>query len=160
MPGKEDTYHWALMLGPKDEPEDGGKGMRYHAKEQMMGPGVSVWRFEERETSLSPTAMLLVRIMIAKVEKRDRFLSIVRNTPIREGVPGWNCVGWVQEALQSLEADGKALGSGVVDWIKVRNAAMEYCQRKRDAHRFDGQGNFNMQKTPTFDLIEGKETIP
>ena len=34
---------------------------------------------------------------------------------------------------------------------RVRDGAMNYCQRKKDQHRFDGQGSY--------DLIEGKETI-
>ncbi|KAF1363369.1 hypothetical protein EJ07DRAFT_103853 [Lizonia empirigonia] len=79
MPDKEDTYHWALLVGPKDEIEN-GIGMRYHAKERITGPNASAWVFEERETSLSATSMLLVRVMIAKVEKKDRFIPIVRNT--------------------------------------------------------------------------------
>ncbi|KAF2124399.1 hypothetical protein P153DRAFT_361116 [Dothidotthia symphoricarpi CBS 119687] len=159
MPNKEDTYHWALLMGPKEEVED-GVGVRFHAKERTTGPNTSTWVFEEKESLLTPTSMLLVRVMIAKVERKDRFMSVVRNTPIREGVTGWNCVGWVQEALQHLEADGKALGTGVTEWTKVRNAAMEYCQRKKDEHRFDGLGNYDMRKAPTYDLIERKETIP
>ncbi|KAF1840070.1 uncharacterized protein K460DRAFT_380982 [Cucurbitaria berberidis CBS 394.84] len=146
MPGKEDTYHWALLVGPKDEVGD-GIGMRYHAKERIIGPNASAWVFEERKTTLSATSMLLVLI------------SIVRNTPVRQGVAGWNCVGWVQEAMQNLEADGKALGTSVTEWTKVRNTAMEYCQRKKDEHRFDGQGNSDMFKAPTYDLVEGKEKI-
>lgn len=109
---------------------------------------------------MSATSMLLVRVMIAKVEKKDRFISIVRNTPIRQGVAGWNCVGWVQEALQGLKADGKVLGTGVTEWTKVKNTAMEYCERKKEEHRFDGQGNYDMTKVPTYDLVEGKEIIP
>lgn len=134
--------------------------MRYHAKERITGPNASAWLFEERETTLSATSMLLVRVMIAKVENKDRFISIIRNTPVRQDVAGWNCVGWVQEALQSLEADEKALGTGVTEWTKVRNAVMEYCQRKKDEHRFDGQGNYDMTKAPTYDLVERKEKIP
>ncbi|KAH9883043.1 hypothetical protein J1614_000410, partial [Plenodomus biglobosus] len=148
---KTHEYHWVLIVGPKDEVEN-GVGMRYHANERVTGPDSSAWLFEERETTLAPTSMLLVRVMIAKMENKDRFISM-------QGVAGWNCVGWVQEVLQSLEADGKALGTGVTEWVKARNAAMEYCQRKKEEHRFDGQGNFDMSKVPTYDLIVRKETI-
>lgn len=136
--------------------------MRYHAQEQLIG-GSWTWIFEEKESSLLATNMQLVRVMIAKVEKRDRLISILRNVPIREGTAGWNCVGWVQEALQMLVADGKALGTGVTEWAKVRDAVMQYCQQKKEAHRFDGQapeGIYDRRKVATFDLIEGKETIP
>lgn len=134
-------------------------GMRYHAVQRVTGAETSAWFFEEKEVSLLATAMLLVRVLIAKVEKKDRFSSIVRKTPIRPDVPGWNCVGWVQEALHNLNADGKSLGTGVTEWTQVRNVAMEYCQRKKDEHRFDGQGSYNMRKAPTYDMIEGKETV-
>ncbi|KAF1835331.1 hypothetical protein BDW02DRAFT_496044, partial [Decorospora gaudefroyi] len=100
------------------------------------------------------------RVMTAKIEKKDRLGAILCSTLIRQGVQGWNCVSWVQEALQSLEADRKSSGTGVTEWKKVRDAAMEYCQRKKDEHRFDGQGNYDRGKAPTFDLLAGQETIP
>jgi len=40
MPGKEDTYHWALIVGPKVEVDKSGamvEGTRYHAKERIHG---------------------------------------------------------------------------------------------------------------------------
>lgn len=134
--------------------------MRYHTKERITGPNASAWFFEEKETTLSATSMLLVRVMIAKVEKKDQFLFVVWETPVRQVVAGWNCVGWVQEALQNLEANRKALGTCVTEWTKVRNSAMEYYQQKKDEHRFDGQGDYDMTKAPTYDLIQRKEMIP
>lgn len=126
-------------------------GVRYHAKERLELGGGSKWLFEERECPLAPTSMLLVRIMVGKV------VEILRTTPIRQGQPGWNCVFWVKEALGMLKVDPKALGTSVVEWEKVRGGAMDYCQRKKDQHRFDGKGNFDMRKVPTYDLIERKE---
>lgn len=58
-----------------------------------------------------------------------------------------------------LKVDPRALGTSVVEWEKVRRGAMDYCQRKKDLHRFDGQGNFDMKKIPTYDLIVQKEII-
>jgi hypothetical protein len=141
-------YHWALIVGPKVEAED-GMGVRYHAKERPRLGGGSEWFFEERECPLAPTSMLLVRIMVGKVADGNHLVNILRNTPIRQGQPGWNCVFWVKEAL----------GTSVVEWEKVRNEAMNYCQRKKDQHRFHGQGNFNMRNVPTYDLMERKEII-
>ncbi|KZF20584.1 hypothetical protein L228DRAFT_249337 [Xylona heveae TC161] len=159
MPGAEDTYHWAIITGPKTEVED-GRGMRYHAKERPSGPGKMEWFFEEREVPLAATNMLLVRVMIGKVEKRDRLINILRSVPIRQNVQGWNCVWWVKEALELLRADGKALGTSILEWKSVRDCAMAYCQAKKDKHRFDGKVKYDMTKAATFDLIEGKETIP
>jgi len=145
-------------VGPKDE-ENNDQGKRYHAKEQLGANGRSEWRFEERDIFMALTNMLLVRILIAKVTNMDRLINIVRSIPVQQGVAGWNCVSWVCEALVALEADGKALGTSVVEWTKVRDAAMNFCQRKKDEHRFDGESNFDTSKAPTFDLIENRETV-
>ena len=156
---RPNRYHWALIIGSKDEVKN-DQGKRYHAKENIVGQGRSEWAYEERTISIKSSNMLLVRILIGKVTDLDRTVNILRSTPIRQNLATWNCVTWVQEALEALRADPKALGTSVVEWQKVRNAAMEYCQKKKDQHRFDGQGNFDMSKAATYDLIEGKETIP
>jgi hypothetical protein len=75
-------------------------------------------------------------------------------------INSWNCVFWVKEALAKLETDKKALGTNVTEWQKVRDAAMTYCQSKKNQHRFDGKGDQDVGKVPTLDLIEGKETVP
>lgn len=136
-----------------------GMGVRYHAKETISPEGNMKWSFEARECPLAPTSMLLVRIVIGKVADGNRLVEILHKTPIRQDQPGWNCVAWVKDALERLQMDKKALGTSVIEWNKVRNKAMEYCQQKKDQHRFDGQGNFDMKKAPTYDLIEQKEII-
>jgi hypothetical protein len=98
--------------------------------------------------------------MIAKVEDNSRVSNILRSTPIRQGVQGWNCVSWIKEVLEKFKGENKALGTKVIEWGRIRDGAMAYCQRKTSEHRFDGKGNFDMSKTPTYDLIEGKETVP
>ena len=67
---------------------------------------------------------------------------------------------WVKEALSELEKSNKIIGTSVIEWKAVRDAAMEYCQQKRDQHRFDGKGEFDTSRVSTFDLIQEKETIP
>lgn len=79
-----------------------------------MGGG-SEWRFEERESPLAPTSMLLVRVMVGKVADGNQLVESLRNTPIRQDQPGWNCVAWVKEALEMLKADTKALGTSVIE---------------------------------------------
>jgi len=58
--------------------------------------------------------MLLVRICVGKIEKDDRTIAIIRGVPIWENMEGWNCVYWVNEALQLLQADEKAMGTYVL----------------------------------------------
>jgi hypothetical protein len=50
-------------------------GVRYHAKEKPKLGGGSAWFFEMRECSLTPTSMLLVRIMVAKVADGNRLVD-------------------------------------------------------------------------------------
>ncbi|KAL6228699.1 hypothetical protein BDW75DRAFT_250907 [Aspergillus navahoensis] len=157
MPGKEDTYHWALIIGPKNEAQ-GKTGVRYHAREIQKVDGGSAWFFEERECLLTPTSMLRVRVMVSKVADGNRLAQILRKIPIRQNLQGWNCVAWVKEALESLNADGTALCT-TVDWETVRTETMEYCQKKTDQNRFDGQGSFDLTKAPTYDSVKRKEII-
>lgn len=158
-----DRYHWALIVAPKMEKVD-TRGVQYHAKEKILGPSNSQWVFEEIDIPLRAANMLLVRIAIAKIVKLDRVHEILRSIPIRQGEVGWNCVGWVKEALQLLDVDGEApLGTRVVEWVKVRDAAMSYCNTKKAAHRFDGKAEgaaFDNERPPTFDLMANKETVP
>lgn len=126
----------------------------------MIAPHQIEWYFEERDVGLLATSMLLVRIMIGKVENMNRLVRTLRKVPIRPEQAGWNCVGWVKEALEALNADGKALGTSVTEWQAIRDGAMWYVQKKKDEHRFDGKGNFDMKYAATYDLLDGKETIP
>ena len=66
----------------------------------------------------------------------------------------------LERRLNGLKKDSKAVGTSNLDWQTIRNAAMTYCQRKRDVHRFDGKAKFDMTKPATYDLLEMKETIP
>lgn len=50
----------------------------------------SVWEYEERTTTLEPTAMLLVRVVIAKVKSLPRLWAVFESTPLRLDIPGWN----------------------------------------------------------------------
>lgn len=150
-------YHWALLVGPKVE-EDKGKGMRFHAIERVQDDMGVAWLFEEGPSALAPTRMILIRVMVGKVEDRERLFNVLRGTPIRASEPGWNCVSWVKEALEGLKKDGTALGSCAIEWDLVRDRAMGYCQKKRDEHRFDGSTTADTSKIPTYDLIKGKET--
>ncbi|EGP83554.1 uncharacterized protein MYCGRDRAFT_96713 [Zymoseptoria tritici IPO323] len=162
MPGLEDKYHWGIIVGPKSDASD-AQGRRFHAKEQMTindGRAESSWQFEERAISMAPTAMILVRVVVGKVANTKRMQDVLESTPIRGAEPGWNCVAWVQEALERLQADGKALGTSATDWKSVRDAAMNYVEHKKAQHRFDGNGQFDNTKVPTWDLIEGVEVFP
>ncbi|KAI0101709.1 hypothetical protein GGR51DRAFT_563170 [Nemania sp. FL0031] len=164
MPGLEDTYHWALIVGPNVEPEGNlAQGMRFHAKERIDIASTTrpfAWVYDEHNIKLRPTGMLLCRVIIGKVEDKDRLRAIFQKTPIREGVPGWNCVVWVKEAIEAAMQDGRALAACAKSWGLVRDTVMWYVEAKKASHRFDGKGNYDYKKTATWDLLENMENTP
>ncbi|KAK8069983.1 hypothetical protein PG994_006599 [Apiospora phragmitis] len=92
MPGQEDRYHWAIIVGPKTEDSD-SRGHRFHAKEKINLVGnppkpQSVWQYEAKDTGMLSTNILLVRIVVGKVKNMTRLRSILDNTPIRPEVKG------------------------------------------------------------------------
>jgi hypothetical protein len=119
--------------------------------------------------------MLLARVLIGKIRKPTRLETVLRGVPVPMAAltekdklnqkPGWNCIGWVQSALDALAADGGgAMGkSSNLSWTAVRDAAMEYVEQKATEHRYDGLapvGQFDLAKPATFDLVLGREVAP
>ncbi|OJJ80694.1 uncharacterized protein ASPGLDRAFT_60758 [Aspergillus glaucus CBS 516.65] len=108
MPRKEDMYTLHIHPKPKlpsntsntpkttSQPEP---GTCYNAKETLSPTGVPQWHFQETASPPDPShaAILLVRVMVAKVNNTPRLQELLRKVPIRQGVQGWNCVGWVGE---------------------------------------------------------------
>ncbi|KAK1960987.1 hypothetical protein LY78DRAFT_589696 [Colletotrichum sublineola] len=164
MPGLEDTYHWAFIVGPKSE-SGTSQGFRFHAKERLSFVGnppvaQSVWQYEETEILMAPSSMLLVRIMVGKVKSIDRLRSIFERTPVRPEIDGWNCVAWVKEALLAAIQDSRALGTSAGGWQEVRDTAMLYVKRKKEAHRFDGTVYYDPTQAATWDMLSGVELVP
>ncbi|KAJ5276984.1 hypothetical protein N7524_003137 [Penicillium chrysogenum] len=95
-------------------------------KGDTLKPGIAEWAFEDRESPLLATSMLLVRVIIGKVEDGNRLVEILRSTPTRQGQAGWNCVFRVKEALDALKADGNVLGTNVTEWEKIRSEASAF----------------------------------
>lgn len=154
-------YHWALIIGPKNEADESIQGLRLHVRNRPTPLGNIQWIFEALSVPLRATNMLLVRITIAEIADLDRTLEVLRAVPVRQDSLGWTCKSWVEEAVASLDLDAKALGEKrAMSWEKVHAKAVEYCDDKRAANRFDGQGNFDAERPPTWSLIKGKELIP
>ncbi|KAL8713681.1 MAG: hypothetical protein Q9220_002207 [cf. Caloplaca sp. 1 TL-2023] len=156
-PGSDERYHWALLTGPKEEMST-SRGMRYHARDSIHGD----WRYEEKDIGSATSMMLLGRVVVAKVVDNARLQAAFRGVAIVQGDKSWNCVAWVRQALEALKADGKAVGTSQLEWEVVRKTAMDYLARKTAQHRYDGlapDGRFDMEKKPTYDLLEGRETV-
>lgn len=165
LDSNQERYHWALMVGPKSETVQ-SQASRFHAKEYISFVGNpptqrAVWEYEERDTTVLPTSMQLVRVLIGKVKDMNRLKSIFRNIPVRPEVQGWNCVGWVKEGVETALQDKNTLGvPKTLSWDLIRDAAMWYVAQKKAAHRFDGQGDYDQDKAAPWDMLEGIERVP
>ena len=159
---EQSTYHWALLSGPKTE-TDTSQGKRYHIKQYQYNENDQLrtkWAYEELNVPVTPTRMILVRVLVAKIVDWNKMELILRGVPLIQNDASWTCRIWVKDALGYLVGDGHALGTSVSDWSTVENAATRYVQVKKDQHRFDGQVQWDMEKVPTWDLIENREAIP
>ena len=126
------------------------------------GSGTSSWVYAEEDVDMSSVFMLLARVQIAKIRDTDGLLALLRQVPIRGGEPGWNCIGWVKEALQVLGNNDTVVGRSSLAWQSVRDTAMWYVDKKAAEHRFDGKaepGQFDMAKVPTYDTLQNTETV-
>lgn len=107
---------------------------------------------------MKTTVNLLARIIIAKVEDEKRLVEIFRGTPVVQNDPSWRCRTWLSGVLSSLEKDDKAVGTSQLDWAKIEVLAREYVAKKTRAGRYLKAEDALLPK-PTWDMLEGKETI-
>lgn len=149
-------YHWGFLVGPKIETEPQVPGKQYHVKNTLLHG----WAFEEMELENVKNAVnLLARIMIAKVEDEERLAEIFRQTPVVQNDPNWRCRTWVADVLARIAADGRAAGTGELKWPDIEAFARNYVAGKAKGGRYCRGADMSRDK-PTWDLIEGKETIP
>lgn len=66
----------------------------------------------------------------------------------------------MKEAFEVALKDGGVLGTSAAGWSSVRDTAMGYVEKKKAAHRFDGQGQYNTRKAATWDMLKEKEVQP
>jgi len=115
-------------------------GRRCHVKNRLNinpdGPS-SVWEYEELQLqNVQNTNTLLVRVIIGKVENLNRLLEIFRSIPVFQNDPGWRCRSWCADALAAIAKDGEAVGTSVLDWQRIEQAARRYVGEKTAQGRF------------------------
>lgn len=103
--------------------------------------------------------MLLARIMIGKVKNNAQLVATLAAVPLVQANPAWTCHIWVRNAVAALAADGESLGTKDVDWVKIEQHSNVYVAKKREQRRYDGSGKWEGGTVPTYDLLEGKETV-
>ncbi|PGH34185.1 hypothetical protein GX50_02959 [[Emmonsia] crescens] len=157
-----DSYHWALLVGPKkeDSPLD---AMQYHVKNTIQ-PGVDgqPWMFEESRLDESSTRFrLLVRVLIAKIADPVKLPSSLRNVALIQNTPDWTCRVWVMEALSQLELDGVlSPGRQISGWSEIEKECRWYVDKKKAENRWEvsklrdaDHGDPQSIKIPTWDLL-------
>lgn len=149
-------YHWGFLVGPKLEKEPQVAGVRYHVKNLP----IKGWLYEEITlANVQNTTSLLARIVVAKVTDEERLVDILRGTPVVQNDPNWRCRTWVADALSRLERDGRAVGTAQLDWGKIEALGREYVAKKTAAGRYSKTLDMELPR-PTWDMLEGRETVP
>ncbi len=149
-------YHWAFLIGPKDETQAVVPGVRYHAKNHP----ITGWILEEAELSnVRNTINLLARVLIAKIENEALLVKILRETPVVRDDPEWTCRSWIVDALSRIQAAGnKAVGTARLDWPTIEEFARRYVAEKKAAGRYAGDGDMTLPR-PTWNLLEEREIV-
>ena len=155
-------------MGPKYEVGEKSHGTRYRAREIMTAPihnplqEVPWWEYEEQTIGMGPTLGIMVRVLVGKVRRKDRLVSIIRGVPMRPETQDWSCLSWVEEVLDALREDGTVLGAPAPPWIRIRDTAVQFAQEKEAARRFDsppGDWGFDRTKVPTFDVLQMRAMV-
>lgn len=154
-PANISRYHWAFLIGPKVEKGVDVPGVRYHVKNHP----ISGWVYEEMGVSdVRTTNTLLARIVIAKVEDEQRLIGLLRRLPVVNGDPNWRCRSWIGHALAEIAKDGKCVGTSRLEWQNIEVFARQYVAHKTGMGRY-AKAEDMLKPKPTYDLLEGKETV-
>ncbi|KAL8665562.1 MAG: hypothetical protein Q9168_007667 [Polycauliona sp. 1 TL-2023] len=155
-PKVEERFHFALAVGPKVETLE-SRGTLFEAKDPS-----GRWEFEERDISVIKSGMMLARVVVAKIIDDKRLKDVVRGVAVVQGDSTWNCVSWVEDALQAIRGDGKVVGTSMLEWDLVEQRARDYVKEKKAGNRYNAKapgGTFDMAFTPTYDMLQGKEIV-
>lgn len=146
-------YHWGFLIGPKEE-HGVTPGTRCHVKNSPVG-----WEYQELAVeNVQNTNSLLARILVAKVEDKQRLIALLRRLPVVQNNPAWRCRTWIASALVEIVKDGKCVGTAELDWQKIEAFARKYVGDKTASGRY-GAGADMTKPKPTWDMLENKESV-
>jgi hypothetical protein len=81
--------------------------------------------------------MILVWVLIGKVVDPGGLARKVKGVTIVNDNSSWNCVEWVKDCLAVLKNEKKIMRTCNLDWKTVTDAALTYCEQKKDQGRFN-----------------------
>jgi len=177
-----DSYHWALVLGPKS-PLRTDAGTAFHIVHSTSDFVNTPFFYEETDLAQSPhqSRNLLARIAIAKVFDEQRVHALLRAlaTEVKTRkdsrastdtsnveLASLSCLTWVRSAWETISTDSqRPLKSyfGPDDWEDIESRARKYVKRKRQQGRYNpntdpGEVTWNPAEVPTWNYWENRET--
>ena len=177
-----DSYHWALILGPKS-PLRAEAGTAFHIVHSTSDFVNTPFFYEETDLAQSPhqSRNLLARIAIAKVFDEQRVQALLRalaaDIKTRKDsrastdtsnveLASLSCLTWVKTAWETISTDSqRPLKSyfGPDDWEDIESRARKYVKRKRQQGRYNpntepGEVTWNPAEVPTWNYWENRET--
>jgi hypothetical protein len=118
-------YHWAFLLVPTEQTPT-SQALRINARNYHNSEDSTAWYYEEIKVPIGDTPKLLAQKHIGDIINLDDSLETLRDIPLRQGDSEWNCVMWIQEALDALRGEyGGAKFVSEIDWAALREEVME-----------------------------------
>lgn len=176
LPKYPDTYHYALLLRPKDIAATLAlsgvlTASKYHVKTTIRtnadGLVSHPWIYETYNIhDLADEPLLLASMVIGKVSvSQDRVGEILSRVPIYhdDGSSGrgakFNDMEWARLAIEALrQAD--AVSDDGLSWEAIFEKSLDYMRRKQAEGRWQaGWKGGNPDAVATFDLLTGKDVL-
>ena len=176
LPKYPDTYHYALLVRPKDIAATSAlsgvlTATKYHVKSTIRTNADGVVShpciYETYHIhDLADEPLILASIVIGKVSvSHDRIGEIMRSAPIYQDDDSsgqgakFNDVEWVRLAIEELRQTGAVSDDGL-PWETVFERSMNYMRRKQADGRWEaGWKGGDPKAVATFDLMTGKDVL-
>jgi hypothetical protein len=157
------SFHWAILVGPKNEKGDEVPGRRYAVVPITTADPTKFagWRYEEKDVpNVKNAPDLLARVLVAKIEDEGRLNQILRETPVKSSADQWSCRLWVADVLRRLERDENgAVGTSVLSWSRIEALVQKYVATKAENGTYSKPG-FEVLPSPTWNMLVSREAYP
>lgn len=177
IPKYPDTYHYALIVRPKDIAATLAlsgilTATKYHIKSTIRtnadGLVSHPWIYETYHIhDLADEPLLLASIVIGKTSvSKEHVGEILSRVPIYQddgssGARGakFNDVEWVRLAIETLRQADAVSDEGLT-WDAMFEESLNYMRRKQAEGRWEvGWKGGNPDAVPTYDLLTGKDVL-
>lgn len=177
LPKYPDTYHYALLVRPKDIAATLAlsgvlTASKYHVKTTIRTDADGIvshpWIYESYHIhDLTDEPLLLASLVIGKISvSQDRIADILSRVPIHQddgssGARGakFNDTEWVRLAIEALRQTDVVSDDGLT-WKGMLEESLNYMRRKQAEGRWEvGWKGGNPEAVATFDMLTGKDVL-